>query len=455
MDNGMVDTQLVVEALRNLVVFGPGQAGAYRELYGPVGDQLGPDVPTKLHGWLSRWALGPNGGLVILTGNAGTGKTAATEHFCKAMGSHLPRTDALVPVGTSFVVKDASGIASRILRATMFRQAIGHAASAKVLMCVNEGILRDAAEDLENEHPELLSALQAALDEGATRSGYLTIVNLNRQRLTQMDVWHSLLELVSRAEIWSSCDGCPSQQLDGDLPHFDGDCPMRTNAEALRRPDTREVLRLLVQTCSGGMVPTMREVLALLAYTLCGDGSGDAGDSGMWRCQSVQDRFRDRGKGAFTVSSSYFNLFFGVGLNEEAPERSPLLGAISRLGVGVSADLEVDEWLRDSGRSPLQVQELAGAQPSSSEDGPLSGSRSHLDRVRTENGEVTFNRLGETIAISEDTARVAACMRALVSGAPPAQWSWRRRLLLEGSDAIGGASAAVSRLTAMSFCRLF
>ena len=148
MIDDMVDTSQVVDALRSLVVFGPDQAGAYRELFGPVAEQLGPDVPTKLHRWLEAWARSAGTGIVVLTGNAGTGKTAAAEHFCKEIGGDLPATDELTEVAGAMVAKDASGIHSREFRAEMFRSAFGERNSRKVLLCVNEGILRDAAEDL-------------------------------------------------------------------------------------------------------------------------------------------------------------------------------------------------------------------------------------------------------------------------------------------------------------------
>ena len=59
------DTSSVVGALRSLVVFGPDQAGAYRELASDVSEQLGADVPTQLTKWLVEWATSPEIGLVI------------------------------------------------------------------------------------------------------------------------------------------------------------------------------------------------------------------------------------------------------------------------------------------------------------------------------------------------------------------------------------------------------
>ena len=76
-----------------------------------------------------------------------------------------------------------------------------------------------------------------ALRHGAARDDALTIVNVNRQRPTGEKLWDQLLDYVTRAELWTGCADCP----------FDvGGCPMRSNAEQLRRPDVRDQLRTLV-----------------------------------------------------------------------------------------------------------------------------------------------------------------------------------------------------------------
>lgn len=439
-------TEGVVGALRRLVVFGVDQSGAYRELFGPIAERLGPGVPTRLITWLSDWARGPAAGVVILTGNAGTGKTAAAEAVCRVLGVELPQTDDLVNVGGALLAKDVSGIATRRARADAFRAVLAAANARKALMCANEGVLRDAAEDLAADHPELQEALDVCLHRGAARSNDIVILNLNRQRLTADGLWGAVLDYLTASDLWHGCDGCPA----GTGEPTDVGCPLRANAEALRRSDTRTALRMLLQVAAGEAVLTMRETLALLSYAICGDASGDSGESGMWTCEQVRSRARDRGANAFTASSAYFNLLFGVGLSFDTRERSPLLNALARLGPGRTADLEVDDWLRDSGRADIDIRHLAGAPRPDAGDGLLAGSHSPLDRVRTTAGEMTFHRLGELVSISEDEEKVRAGVKALVAAEPPAQQMWRRRVLLEGSSSLGGPSAALTRLIALS-----
>lgn len=440
----MTDSASVVDCLRSLVVFGPDQAGAYRELASNVLDTLGRDVPTKLMRWLGHWATTPDPGLVILTGNAGTGKTAATEHFCRMLGQSLPESDELTELDSALVVKDASGIESPQLRAEMFTIALEARHQRKILLCVNEGILRDAARDLETTFPEVGVGLDASLRDGAHIADGITVVNLNRQRLTSEALWEELLNYVSRDSLWSGCDACPGAD-DGDV------CPMRANALALRQPGTRTVLRRLIQLCSGEMTPTIRELLSLLSYSVVGIGNVDA-LAHTWTCETVAQRYRDRGMAEFTTDSAYYNLFLGEGIDDETRERLPLLDALRRLGCGSSSDLQVDGWLRDPAHMSDRISALSGLPPHGAED-TLSGSNSHLDRIRTSIGERTYAEIGETVVISELPDEVQACIRALVFENPPpsAIASWRRRVLFEASDELGGPDEALKRLSSLAF----
>jgi len=436
------DTATVVDALGSLVVFGPNQAGAYRELAAGVSKQLGEDVPTRLTQWLVNWAESPGAGLVILTGNAGTGKTAATEHFCRALGETLPDTDAMTELAGAYIVKDASGIGSRQERAAMFMRAMKKRHEGKVLLCVNEGILRDAAEDLSSTTPLIRSGLDAALSNGAHTNDGITVLNLNRQRLTGKIMWNQLVDYVTQEELWSGCKDCPGGE-------GENACPMRANASALRQPYARHVLRRLLQVCSGEMTPTIRELLSLIAYAVVGTGQIES-HTHTWTCREIVQRYRDRGHTEFTADSAFFNLVLGEGIDDETRERSPLLDALRRLACGSSSDLQVDGWLRDPTQMPEESRALSGPPPLDKTQ-PLSGSKSHLDRVRTEIGERSFAEIGEIAAISEDHNQVQACIKALVKGSPAAVTSWRRRILFEAAAELNGPDHAVARLTSLTF----
>ncbi len=412
-----MDESPAVAALRSLSIFGPDQAGAYREHFAQFAEVFGPDVPTKLSRYVERWAREGASGARFLTGNAGTGKTAVAEAFCRAVGSELPGDDELREIGSGrFVVKDLSGLADAVQRQRVMERALELASTAQVLVCANEGVLRDAV-----AAPTLASLgpiLDDALRVGAARANHIEVINVNRQRLTGIALWKDLVAFVAREELWAGCEGCPFEL---------GNCPMRANAEALRKVEVQAGLRTLVQLGAGEAVPTMREVLAILAHAITGGLS----------CDDVKSRTRDLGSSAFTAQQAYYALAIGAGLDRDVIERSPLLVGMRAAGLGDVADLEIDEWLRDSSSAPEPVQTLAGA-PAPADDeepqtGELQGTESLLDRVATSVGTITFHRLGEMISISEDATKVKAGIESLTRPDLSAQSLWRSRVYFEHS----------------------
>ncbi len=441
-----------VAALRSLSIFGADQAGAYREHFSQLAEVLGADVPTRLARHLQRWGRGATPGICILTGNAGTGKTAAAETYCRAVGGRLPGPgeDGLVEVAAScWVAKDLSGLDGAAAQSSALRKAMALAGDQQALICANEGVLRDAVESLGEAAGALRGIIEGALRVGAAaRPGRplgnnlvsfgLLVVNVNRQRPTAPNLWDALVDYVSREELWQGCDGCP-WEVRG--------CPMRANADALRQPPIRAGLRMLVQLGSGEAVPTLREVLAILARGLTGGLS----------CGEVKRRVRDQGADAFTAQDGYFSLLFGEGLLADTIERSPLLLGMCAAGLGDVADLEVDEWLRDSSGASAAVQRLAAApglragDEEADLDGDLAGTLTPLDRVRTPVGTMTFYRLGEMVSTSEDAGKVEAGLDALVAGGLPIQTLWRRRVFFEAPEALGGLPQAARRLLGFRF----
>ena len=321
----------VVKALRALSVFTADQAGAYREHFTPLARILGKDVNTKLANYVIRWAKDNTPGSLILTGNAGTGKTAVAEAYCGAIGASLPESDGLAEVAAGYwVIKDLSALPDRNTRAEALARTLD-TKSIQALVCANEGVLRDALTDIGN--PPLEGTLERALREGAARHDLTTIVNVNRQRPTSDHLWSQLIEFVAREELWGGCKDCP----------FDvGGCPMRSNAGQLRQEKVREQLRTLIRLGTGEAVPTLREVLAILSWAIVGDHE----------CKDIKKQNMALGQEAYTASSGYFTRVVGGGLNVEAVERSPLLASIRGSGLGMVSDLEVDSWLRDTGGAP-------------------------------------------------------------------------------------------------------
>lgn len=432
-----MDELPVVWALRKLSVFDADQEAAYREHFGEVAAVLGDDVQTRLAARAVAWARSGEPGLWILTGNAGTGKTAVAEAFCRASGGQLPTEDGMVSVGgedgvTRYVIKDLSGLPDAEMRVAQLGEALVVENGTQVLVCANEGVLRDTVEGLGDLDPPFSDLLDTALRDGGAAHERATVINVNRQRPTGSELWDALLDYLTRPDLWDhGCDGCPTDTTG---------CPMRANAEAMRRPAVREGLRALVRLGSGEAVPTLREVLAILAWAIVGDAT----------CPGVRERARDQARSGFTAETAYFARVLGHDLDLEAIERSPLLTAMRGSGLGNVADLQVDEWLRDTTIAPNEIRALAGAPDAADAEtsaDPLAGTKSPHDRVGTSVGTMTFHALGETVATGEDVAKVNAGLEALVNGeGMPRQALWRRRVFFEHPESLGGHAAACRRL---------
>ncbi|MFC5834122.1 hypothetical protein [Nonomuraea insulae] len=434
-----ISTELpVVRALRSLSIFSADQGGAYREHFALLAETLGRDIDTKLGRHVTTWAIQANPGVMILTGNAGTGKTAIAECYCQALDRSLPNSDELMEVSPGrWVVKDLSGLPSSAAREATLRRALIDAKqdSAQFLICANEGVLRDVLNVL--DLPAFKDAVERALRTGAFQTDGVTVVNVNRQRPTAEGLWQALLDYLTREDMWDGCADCPLDR---------GGCPMRSNAAALRDPGIRAQLRTLVRLGVGDAVPTMRETLAILSWAIVG-GQG---------CPQVKAAVRDLDKDAFHATSGYFTRVMGGGLSPEVVERSPLLSSIRGSGLGEVSDLEIDGWLRDTTGAPDDVRRLAGdpqvleQSPNESDARGLAGSRSPLDRVRTKQGTMTFHFLGETVSTSEDPTKVEDGLDALVAGDgqsnAPAQMLWRQRLYFEAAHVLGGHTGAARRL---------
>jgi hypothetical protein len=408
----------VVGALNSLSIFGPHQAGAYREHAQSSIAVLGPGVATRAGEFIRAWGASEESGTVVLTGNAGTGKTALAEGWCGVVGGELPSADGLAEVAPSrWVVKDLSGVLPA-QRAAVLELASGIARSeidGQLLLCANEGLFRAALAD--HEHAEFASLLDDALLFGAAAGAPVlraTVMNMNRQRWTEPELWRALCDYLTGESLWEGCTGCAAEEV----------CPILANARALQKPEPREAFRRLVQLASGSTVATLRELLSIFALGITGGLS----------CDDVT-----RAAEPFDAEHGYFNLLLGASLSADRVERSTLLQAMLEAEIGSSADLSVDGWLRDAGSAPPSVGVLA--------DPP---DRELHSQVRTKVGEMSFAELGETITVSDDPIRVAACLEDFAEGRRFLS-IWRRRVYFEAQSALGGYRAAFARLSAMPF----
>ena len=173
-------------------------------------------------------------GALILTGNAGTGKTAAAEAYCADIGSELPLEAAEVELAPNrFLVKDLSDFGSLATRTEILEHAwqIGTGGDGRDVARRRErgDAARDAA-TIDRRSPAMLDVLDRAMATVAAEGG-LCIVNVNRQRPTSKNLWDAIVDYMAGEEKWSICieQECPARDV----------CPMRLNAAAWRQRRSR------------------------------------------------------------------------------------------------------------------------------------------------------------------------------------------------------------------------
>jgi hypothetical protein len=258
---------------------------------------------------------------VILTGNAGDGKT----HLCRQIVSTFQKAplrkwedDLVFDVkhgeATLRVVKDLSEVDEvrgreviESLEADLDRDDIAY------LIAANEGRLRSllSAPGV----PRVKEAVEQQLRGGEAHEGTLYVINLNRAATSTYVP--AVLRWVAQLEHWEACAGCPARER----------CPIRFNAAQLRERRTAERLGRLYEVVEQlGEHVTIRDMLIHLAYTVT------AGLS----CRDVIDG------GAKAVPHVYYRNVWGERASETFREKAAVLHALAPVDPAASSIFRLD-----------------------------------------------------------------------------------------------------------------
>jgi hypothetical protein len=338
----------LVERLQRYV---PLDAGADQLVHEHVDVRESIDIETRADSALLEAVSRPESRLVLLTGDAGHGKTRLCCRLLESFrrdrieAAQIVRDHALgmedldeLPDGRTLrIVKDLSDFEPE-----EGAQAIADALDAPrrvTVVCVNEGRLRDIV----SRRPDRLSGLLRRLEDGLSGDAALAdgvvIINLNFQSVASPV--HSLVETllqrwVGDGRSWTTCSSCRAQPL----------CPIYENRRLLsesplaatRTKRWSELLRAAERT---GVVITIRELLVTVAYALTGG----------LQCGDVHTRVEAR---PVDRSWQWRHLFFHTVFGEMSrlEETSPGLRvppAMERLDPGRFADRRIDECLEVDG----------------------------------------------------------------------------------------------------------
>lgn len=331
-------------------------------------------VPTKLDRELLGAVLTGQFRLVILTGNAGDGKTAfiqKSEEEAKMRGALVEKSDTL---GATFsldgrryrALYDGSveipGRSNKEMLADFFSPLAGENAGEGsgdcLVVAMNEGKLRDFLSHVAG-FGWLSRTILKHLDHGTPLPEDLVLVNLNLRSVvdahpSQTDcLFDQILDRYVAEEFWTPCDGCPAKQR----------CPVKFNVDTFRIRPTQGLsdkdLASVEQTNRAARIArsrfkaifqilhfrkrlhlTVRDLRSALAYALFGKK----------RCEQIDADSQQ--ESANFSSSYYYNAIF------DAKEKDRVIGLLREFDVGLASSPQLDSQLSFARPSALEFKNL-------------------------------------------------------------------------------------------------
>ena len=198
---------------------------------------------------------------VILTGNAGDGKTTiAADIFKRLTGNYRPLAPREEPQPGLFIVKDLSELEDND-RSLVFQEAMEND-NKRFLIVSNTGILLESLKRTEAKKEIVQSELLKALEAGKPTpvlGGSFIIINLGH--IDSIEPAVEVFERMLNPDNWFKCHSCS----------LCFECPIYTNVQLLQ--DTKEIVSSRVRLVykrlyEYGNRLTMRQMTGHLAYTI-------------------------------------------------------------------------------------------------------------------------------------------------------------------------------------------
>ncbi len=348
-----------VAKLSRYLPFSPLHSQIYEE-------QANPDhvksIATKAGKFLKDAASDPSVRLVVLTGDAGHGKT----HLCRVLLEQVlglsPKEahsklrqlgDGRHAIGTVagrelYVVRDLSEIAD-IGEAVSILVAALETASQVLVVCANEGKLRKVVAEAGSSLALVRDTLERGRTSGRTAiHPHVTVLDLNNQSVTAGEGGGFLGELLQQwvgdGRSWRVCSDCDAAKI----------CPIRYNRDALsdendteRGRTRRDGLRTLLEVVEqSGSSITIRELLILMAFAITGGLD----------CRRVHEKWRrKRDDRSWQPPHVYSQAIFDPPLGRDDRNALSIFAMIARIDPGNQAIRVVDEVLA---ADPLLVDDV-------------------------------------------------------------------------------------------------
>lgn len=305
-----------------------------------------PDPPlrleTKVERFLRERFTSPDPPSIILTGNAGDGKTYLCRQIIHAFSAQTitewgKDTEFQIDRGSMrlYVVKDLSemSVETGVSQLQRLNAAINDAAAReRYLIAANEGRLRDLLRQASLH--ELEKKITQQLLHGSDQdSEALVVINLN-QVATSAYVPEALTWM-SLPGHWNACTGCPIVKS----------CPIHFNARRLRETVVAQRIALLYQLIEHiDAHVTIRDMLMHLAYTLTG---------GQQCTDLIQQA--DSGDGFRREPMVYSENVWALQADEMFQRKSVVVQHLAGFPVGKHSLFSVDDFIINGQEMPEQA----------------------------------------------------------------------------------------------------
>jgi hypothetical protein len=306
------------------------------------------DLSTRAFFTLVDQVRRPDVSVVVLTGDAGHGKT----HLCAKLlaelsGATIPEVAELIneggygkrdlflmPDGRPLrIIKDLSEVPP-ILGAELLSQAID--ADAVTVICANEGRLRSCLTIAGLK--EMLGALQNSIlnGRGHGQSSPHVIINLNHQSVSASETHPPAVDQLFDAWLldesnWSVCEGCPANEQ----------CPIYWNRTELAgqgalSESRRDAIRLLLGVVERiGFTVTIRELLIAVSHFVTGGID----------CAAVQRMVQEQVGNPWQVDYSFATNVFGRNVTGTSMDEMQVFRGLRKLDPALVAIRDVDDRL--------------------------------------------------------------------------------------------------------------
>lgn len=343
-----------VTRLRRFQPFHPDSA----ELVYEQSDPKEPGFETVALGHLDTIVEDPRIRIIVLTGDAGHGKTSLCARLLERLGSTPVEAASLIRGqgdGSGAIATTRSGRPLRILKdlsdvtvgrgAALLAELLAVSDNTVSIVCANEGRLRRAvASQPDDDLHVLTQTLEQGMSDGSLASvdPAVHVVNLNFQSVAP-DARRGLIDWALRSwsadrRRWHICARCDAAPV----------CPIYANHRQLADDKLGETRRTSARTLfataeRAGAVITTRQALATVAFAITGG----------LQCTDVHRRWR-RGPTDTTWEHAYLyhQALFADHLSREQRSHVPAFEALRRLDPGAIALRSVDDSLEPVGDDP-------------------------------------------------------------------------------------------------------